>query len=194
MWSLKTVFHFCKRSFSARVPVCAAMSFFKSAIVSSGLHLTRIFLPGRASACKGEYREQDIPSNRKNRKRQTACACQRSRSKHAGEEKCTTGPDVVAQKNSTMRGKNVHESDHSHAERRLPQHNGDGVQAKNADVPSRSSQTISIMLTEWSSCSQVVPFGNNNTEDKHGVLSNRRPKDLCAKPSGSHAQTCKRAS
>lgn len=69
------------------------------------------------------------------------------------------------QKNSTIRGKNVQKSDHSHAERRLPQHNGDGVEEKNANVPSRSSQTISIMLTEQSSCSQVVPFGINNRED-----------------------------
>lgn len=33
------------RSFSGRVPVCAATSFFKSPMVSSSLHLTRIFFP-----------------------------------------------------------------------------------------------------------------------------------------------------
>ena len=36
------------RSFSGHVPVCAASSFLRSPIVSSGLHLTRIFLPSRS--------------------------------------------------------------------------------------------------------------------------------------------------
>lgn len=45
MWSLKMVYHFFKTIFSHRVPVCAAINFFKSPIVSSGLHLTLTFFP-----------------------------------------------------------------------------------------------------------------------------------------------------
>eukprot|EP00001_Collodictyon_triciliatum_P056865 10133_5 len=44
MWSLM-LYHFWRRIFSARVPVCAAMSFLRSPIVSSALHLTRTFFP-----------------------------------------------------------------------------------------------------------------------------------------------------
>lgn len=45
MWSLKMVYHFFKTIFSHRVPVCAAINFFKSPMVSSGLHLTLTFFP-----------------------------------------------------------------------------------------------------------------------------------------------------
>lgn len=48
MWSLKIVYHFLSTILSQRVPVCAAINFFKSPIVSSGLHLTRTFLPSRS--------------------------------------------------------------------------------------------------------------------------------------------------
>lgn len=48
IWSLKTVYHFFKTIFSHLVPVCAAINFFKSPIVSSGLHLTRTFFPRRS--------------------------------------------------------------------------------------------------------------------------------------------------
>lgn len=48
MWSLKTVYHFLRTILSYLVPVCAAMSFFKSPTVSSGLHFTRTFFPNRS--------------------------------------------------------------------------------------------------------------------------------------------------
>lgn len=48
MWSLKIVYHFLSTILSQRVPVCAAISFFRSPIVSSGLHLTRTFFPNRS--------------------------------------------------------------------------------------------------------------------------------------------------
>lgn len=41
MLSLKIVYHFFKTILSYFVPVCAAISFFKSPTVSSGLHFTR---------------------------------------------------------------------------------------------------------------------------------------------------------
>lgn len=82
---------------------------------------------------------------------------------------------------------------HSDEEKSLPQHDGDSVQTKNADVPSRSSQTISIMLKKLPSCSQVVPFAIKNREGKHDVMSNHRLKESFATPSDGHAQTSKRA-
>ena len=45
------------------VPVCAASSFFRSPTVSSGLHLTRIFLPRRSLQMLGEG-EADARSDR----------------------------------------------------------------------------------------------------------------------------------
>nr|XP_037269720.1 uncharacterized protein LOC119161383 [Rhipicephalus microplus] len=42
------VYHFFKTILSHRVPVCAAMSFFRSPIVSSSLHFTRTFFPSRS--------------------------------------------------------------------------------------------------------------------------------------------------
>ena len=47
------LYHFWMRSFSGRVPVCAATSFFRSPMVSSSLHLTRIFLPWRDGRGRG---------------------------------------------------------------------------------------------------------------------------------------------
>lgn len=47
IWSLYTIFHFCRRIFSGRVPVCAAINFFKSPTVSSASHLTRTRRPVR---------------------------------------------------------------------------------------------------------------------------------------------------
>jgi hypothetical protein len=49
------LYHFWMRSFSGRVPVCAATSFFRSPMVSSSLHLTRIFFPcGRRRGARDE--------------------------------------------------------------------------------------------------------------------------------------------
>ena len=44
------VCHFCRRIFSGRVPICAAISFLRSPTRSSSLHLTRTFLPRRSLA------------------------------------------------------------------------------------------------------------------------------------------------
>ena len=48
MWSLKIVYHFLRTILFHRVPVWAAISFFKSPMVSSVLHLTRTFFPRRS--------------------------------------------------------------------------------------------------------------------------------------------------
>ncbi|XP_022648694.1 uncharacterized protein LOC111260866 [Varroa jacobsoni] len=48
MLSLKIVYHFFRTILSYRVPVCAAISFFRSPTVSSDLHLMRTFLPSRS--------------------------------------------------------------------------------------------------------------------------------------------------
>ena len=48
MWSLNMVYHFFKMILSQCVPVCAAINFLRSPIVSSGLHLTRTFFPRRS--------------------------------------------------------------------------------------------------------------------------------------------------
>jgi len=65
IWSLKMVYHFLRTIFSDFVPVWAAISFLRSPIVSSPLHLTRIFFPNRSLhvisiifSCEGRNHER----------------------------------------------------------------------------------------------------------------------------------------
>lgn len=54
------VYHFFRTIFSCFVPVCAAISFFRSPMVSSGLHFTRTCIPSISCCLRQSYKSCNI--------------------------------------------------------------------------------------------------------------------------------------